>query len=105
VAGPGSNRGQREAVEVAPEVVAELYGRWIMPLTKQVQVDYLLRRLDPNRRWRDPEYGPPGSWIGVAWTRVGTIGALRRLDPELAVTPQCPFQGCAGLTILEKRIV
>jgi chorismate mutase len=32
--------------KIEPQVVAQLYGRWIMPLTKQVQVDYLLRRLD-----------------------------------------------------------
>ncbi|CAA6657459.1 unnamed protein product [Spirodela intermedia] len=27
-------------------LVADLYGDWIMPLTKEVQVEYLLRRLD-----------------------------------------------------------
>ena len=32
--------------KVSPAVVAGLYGKWIMPLTKQVQVQYLLRRLD-----------------------------------------------------------
>eukprot|EP00897_Mesotaenium_endlicherianum_P006753 jgi/Mesen1/6105/ME000310S05195 len=32
--------------KIAPRVVARLYGEWIMPLTKQVQVQYLLRRLD-----------------------------------------------------------
>ncbi|GFP90387.1 chorismate mutase 1 chloroplastic [Phtheirospermum japonicum] len=32
--------------KVNPSLVAELYGDWIMPLTKQVQVEYLLRRLD-----------------------------------------------------------
>ncbi|KAL3640179.1 Chorismate mutase 1-like protein [Castilleja foliolosa] len=31
---------------INPSLVAELYGNWIMPLTKQVQVEYLLRRLD-----------------------------------------------------------
>ncbi|GER37402.1 chorismate mutase [Striga asiatica] len=31
---------------INPALVAELYGDWIMPLTKQVQVEYLLRRLD-----------------------------------------------------------
>ncbi|EYU34630.1 hypothetical protein ABFS82_11G121000 [Erythranthe guttata] len=32
--------------KINPSVVAELYGKWIMPLTKQVQVQYLLTRLD-----------------------------------------------------------
>lgn len=32
--------------KVKPELVAELYDRWVMPLTKEVQVAYLLRRLD-----------------------------------------------------------
>jgi chorismate mutase len=31
---------------VQPEVVAQLYEKWIMPLTKEVEVQYLLRRLD-----------------------------------------------------------
>lgn len=29
-----------------PDRVAELYRNWVMPLTKDVQVAYLLRRLD-----------------------------------------------------------
>lgn len=32
--------------KINPSLVADLYGDWIMPLTKQVQVEYLLRRLD-----------------------------------------------------------
>ncbi|WMV17383.1 hypothetical protein MTR67_010768 [Solanum verrucosum] len=32
--------------KIKPSLVAELYGDWIMPLTKEVQVEYLLRRLD-----------------------------------------------------------
>ncbi|KAL7094689.1 hypothetical protein ACP275_11G119400 [Erythranthe tilingii] len=32
--------------KINPSLVAELYGDWIMPLTKKVQVQYLLRRLD-----------------------------------------------------------
>lgn len=32
--------------KIMPSLVAELYGKWIMPLTKKVQVEYLLRRLD-----------------------------------------------------------
>ncbi|CAN6477377.1 unnamed protein product [Victoria cruziana] len=32
--------------KIQPSFVADLYGDWIMPLTKLVQVEYLLRRLD-----------------------------------------------------------
>ena len=32
--------------KIKPSLVADLYGTWIMPLTKEVQVEYLLRRLD-----------------------------------------------------------
>ncbi|KAE8023179.1 hypothetical protein FH972_008914 [Carpinus fangiana] len=32
--------------KIKPSLVANLFGDWIMPLTKQVQVEYLLRRLD-----------------------------------------------------------
>ncbi|KAG6654202.1 chorismate mutase 3, chloroplastic [Carya illinoinensis] len=32
--------------KIKPSLVADLFGDWIMPLTKQVQVEYLLRRLD-----------------------------------------------------------
>ncbi|XP_024538042.1 chorismate mutase 1, chloroplastic isoform X1 [Selaginella moellendorffii] len=32
--------------KVEPKLVARLYGDWVMPLTKDVQVEYLLRRLD-----------------------------------------------------------
>ncbi|KAH7315341.1 hypothetical protein KP509_21G045300 [Ceratopteris richardii] len=32
--------------KIDPLQVAELYGKWVMPLTKKVQVQYLLRRLD-----------------------------------------------------------
>ncbi|XP_074304992.1 uncharacterized protein LOC141639913 [Silene latifolia] len=32
--------------KITPCLVADLYGDWIMPLTKKVQVAYLLRRLD-----------------------------------------------------------
>ena len=32
--------------KIEPSLVADLYGDWIMPLTKEVQVEYLLRRLD-----------------------------------------------------------
>ncbi|KAL8475757.1 hypothetical protein ACS0TY_028425 [Phlomoides rotata] len=47
----GDSEGKGEDKEnlvykINPRLVAELYGEWIMPLTKQVQVEYLLRRLD-----------------------------------------------------------
>ncbi|KAM4110289.1 hypothetical protein ACB094_03G183800 [Castanea mollissima] len=32
--------------KIKPSLVAHLYGEWIVPLTKRVQVEYLLRRLD-----------------------------------------------------------
>jgi chorismate mutase len=32
--------------KVQPEMVGNLYRDWVMPLTKKVQVAYLLRRLD-----------------------------------------------------------
>ncbi|XP_002512128.3 chorismate mutase 3, chloroplastic, partial [Ricinus communis] len=32
--------------KVQPSLVVNLFGNWIMPLTKEVQVEYLLRRLD-----------------------------------------------------------
>ena len=32
--------------KVEPEIVAELYRRWVMPLNKEVQIQYLLRRLE-----------------------------------------------------------
>ncbi|XVF16688.1 hypothetical protein REPUB_Repub10bG0053800 [Reevesia pubescens] len=32
--------------KINPSLVADLYSDWIMPLTKEVQVEYLLRRLD-----------------------------------------------------------
>ncbi|XP_068654720.1 chorismate mutase 1, chloroplastic-like [Aristolochia californica] len=33
-------------LKIQPSLVANLYGDWIMPLTKEVQIAYLLRRLD-----------------------------------------------------------
>ncbi|XVF60600.1 hypothetical protein PTKIN_Ptkin08bG0061200 [Pterospermum kingtungense] len=38
--------GCEPVYKINPSLVAELYGDWIMPLTKEVQVEYLLRRLD-----------------------------------------------------------
>jgi chorismate mutase len=40
----GRVRGGR--YKVAPAMVAALYKDWVMPLTKRVQVEYLLRRHD-----------------------------------------------------------
>lgn len=31
---------------INPSLIADLYGDWVMPLAKEVQVEYLLRRLD-----------------------------------------------------------
>nr|WKJ88508.1 chorismate mutase [Amaranthus hypochondriacus]WLW26944.1 chorismate mutase [Amaranthus hypochondriacus] len=36
----------KPAYKINPILIADLYGDWIMPLTKEVQVEYLLRRLD-----------------------------------------------------------
>lgn len=33
-------------LKVSPDVVADIYEKWVMPLTKEVEVQYLLRRLD-----------------------------------------------------------
>ncbi|KAK6913308.1 hypothetical protein RJ641_022909 [Dillenia turbinata] len=38
--------GEDPVCKIKPSLVADLYGEWIMPLTKEVQVRYLLRRLD-----------------------------------------------------------
>ena len=40
----GANSGSR--LKIRPEVVASVYREWVMPLTKEVEVMYLLRRLD-----------------------------------------------------------
>ncbi len=32
--------------KIPPEAVAQLYEQWVMPLTKDVEVEYLLRRLE-----------------------------------------------------------
>ncbi|KAG0468560.1 hypothetical protein HPP92_017888 [Vanilla planifolia] len=43
----GTNESQdTPKYKIRPSLVAELYEEWIMPLTKEVQVAYLLRRLD-----------------------------------------------------------
>ncbi|KAJ1278200.1 hypothetical protein BS78_04G060700 [Paspalum vaginatum] len=42
------NAGKQEDSEckVDPKVLSKLYDQWVMPLTKDVEVEYLLRRLD-----------------------------------------------------------
>ncbi|CAM8949515.1 unnamed protein product [Rhodiola kirilowii] len=41
----GNNNGDAK-YKIDPPVVARLYEEWVMPLTKEVEVEYLLRRLD-----------------------------------------------------------
>lgn len=38
--------GADPSYKIQPSLVAKLYGERIMPLTKEVQIEYLLRRLD-----------------------------------------------------------
>lgn len=45
-------QGSSSSYKVEPEKVAELYSEWVMPLTKEVQIQYLLRRLDDSQRWQ-----------------------------------------------------
>lgn len=37
---------QDSECKVDPKVLSKLYDQWVMPLTKDVEVEYLLRRLD-----------------------------------------------------------
>ncbi|CAI0388345.1 unnamed protein product [Linum tenue] len=39
------NEESQAAYKIYPSLVRELYARWVIPLTKEVQVEYLLRRL------------------------------------------------------------
>ncbi|KAF5456820.1 hypothetical protein F2P56_026256 [Juglans regia] len=41
-----NNNAKKGKYKVDPSVVSRLYAEWVMPLTKLVQVEYLLRRLD-----------------------------------------------------------
>lgn len=41
-----TNSNSNGPYKIDPLIVSQLYGKWIMPLTKNVQVEYLLRRLD-----------------------------------------------------------
>jgi chorismate mutase len=42
----GSNNADSKHYKVDPSVVARLYDEWVIPLTKRVEVEYLIRRLD-----------------------------------------------------------
>ena len=42
----GFDGGVAQHYKVSPDTIAMLYDKWVMPLTKQVQVEYLLRRLE-----------------------------------------------------------
>ena len=44
--GPDGKWGEKEGGKVAPEEVVKLYRDNIIPLTRDVEVDYLLHRLD-----------------------------------------------------------
>jgi chorismate mutase len=41
-----SSNGDELLLRVSPQAVADLYEEWVMPLTKEVEVEYLLHRLD-----------------------------------------------------------
>ena len=43
---PNAEGPAAEDFKVLPLTVGQLYDQWVMPLTKEVQVDYLLRRLE-----------------------------------------------------------
>lgn len=43
---PGLRWSQLVQLKVQPEVIVDLYKRYVIPLTKKVEVDYLLRRLE-----------------------------------------------------------
>ncbi|KAG6493837.1 chorismate mutase 2, cytosolic-like [Zingiber officinale] len=44
--GTSTNESSRPQYKVDPNVVYHLYGNWVIPFTKQVEVEYLLHRLD-----------------------------------------------------------
>lgn len=41
----GDDEGEKN-YKVDPSLVSRIYGEWLIPLTKDVEVEYLLRRLD-----------------------------------------------------------
>ncbi|OVA13393.1 Chorismate mutase [Macleaya cordata] len=54
VTGSEGNDGADPVYKIRPSLVADLYGDWIMPLTKEVQVAYLLRRFNDGRETVNP---------------------------------------------------
>ena len=44
--GPVQADGKEQQYKVQPDTVASLFRDWVMPLTKEVEVMYLLRRLE-----------------------------------------------------------
>ncbi|XP_052195171.1 chorismate mutase 1, chloroplastic isoform X2 [Diospyros lotus] len=46
VSGDREEEGGEPVCKIKPSLVGDVYGDWIMPLTKEVQIEYLLRRLD-----------------------------------------------------------
>uniref|UniRef100_A0A0E0LVC3 Chorismate mutase n=1 Tax=Oryza punctata TaxID=4537 RepID=A0A0E0LVC3_ORYPU len=42
----GNSNSSQTSFKVDPSLVYELYDKWVIPLTKQVEVEYLLHRLD-----------------------------------------------------------
>ena len=71
---------EEEKMRVDPEVIVELYRDCLIPLTKQVQVHYLLQRLSPPRVGY---LGPPGSFSHQA-----SMQYFRQLNPEAVMVPQ-----------------
>jgi chorismate mutase len=45
-AGKQENIVEDSECKVDPKVLSKLYDQWLMPLTKDVEVEYLVRRLD-----------------------------------------------------------
>ncbi|KAK3822675.1 MAG: chorismate mutase [Benniella sp.] len=45
---------QQQNQKISPDVVVDLYERFVIPLTKEVEVDYLLQRLDGWQNPNDP---------------------------------------------------
>ncbi|ODV98590.1 hypothetical protein PACTADRAFT_184802 [Pachysolen tannophilus NRRL Y-2460] len=43
---PSLKYSQNPQSKVNPEIIAVIYKKWIIPLTKKVEIDYLLRRLE-----------------------------------------------------------
>lgn len=43
---PEDTEGDAVGFKVDPDVIAKLYGEFLIPLNKEVQVEYLLQRLD-----------------------------------------------------------